>query len=290
MAEEWGINIQTYAPRIKKYLQKGVDNGELIQTKGRGASGRFTVPGLKARKKKARAKRLSKKFDEDVVEYEPGKSARDEARQQTEIELAERRARLEEEAERKLAEKEMKPKKPRPAPRTEWVVACIKGMKIAQEKTWYQVKWEDWAKTTWEPEENLQGCQEAIDNFLVEEKTRLKMEEERRKREEEEGHYEVGRITEVKFRKDGAREFLIRWKGHGPEVDSWEPEENLDCPDKIRTFMEKHERILNVNEKELRVARKKVERLAYGNFKGSGRNRKGFRKTYEDMDASDEDF
>ena len=221
---------------------------------------------------------------------------------------------MEEEAERKLAEKEMKPKKPRPAPRTEWVVACIKGMKIAQEKTWYQVlfppillwlfhrtshwttmtsvqvKWEDWAKTTWEPEENLQGCQEAIDNFLVEEKTRLKMEEERRKREEEEGHYEVGRITEVKFRKDGAREFLIRWKGHGPEVDSWEPEENLDCPDKIRTFMEKHERILNVNEKELRVARKKVERLAYGNFKGSSRNRKGFRKTYEDMDASDDDF
>ena len=46
---------------------------------------------------------------------------------------------MEEEAERKLAEKEMKPKKPRPAPRTEWVVACIKGMKIAQEKTWYQV-------------------------------------------------------------------------------------------------------------------------------------------------------
>ena len=85
MAEEWGINIQTYAPRIKKYLQKGVDNGELIQTKGRGASGRFTVPGLKARKKKARAKRLSKKFDVDVVEYEPGKSARDEAREQTEV-------------------------------------------------------------------------------------------------------------------------------------------------------------------------------------------------------------
>ena len=56
------------------------------------------------------------------------------------MELAERRARLEEEAARKIAEKEMKPKKPRPAPRTDWVVSCIKGMKIAQEKTWYQVK------------------------------------------------------------------------------------------------------------------------------------------------------
>jgi len=288
MAEEWGINIQTYAPKIKKYILKAVENGELLQTKGKGAAGRFTVPGLKARKRKSKTtKRLSKKFDEDEVEYEPGKSARDEAREQTEMELAERRARLEEEAARKLAEKEMKPKKPRPTPKTDWVVSCIKGMKIAQEKTWYQVKWDGWPKTTWEPEENLQGCQEAIDNFLVEEKTRLRMEEERRKREEEEGHYEVGRITEVKFRKDGTREFLIRWKGHGPEVDSWEPEENLDCPEKIEKFMAIHERVLNVSEKTLRIAPKKVERLAFGNFNGSSRNRRGFRQTYEDMDASD---
>merc|ERR1712226_371472 len=140
MAEEWGINVQTYAPKIKKYLLRAVESGEVVQTKGKGASGRFTVPGLKARKKKSRTtKRLSKKFDEDEVEYEPGKSARDEAREQTEMELAERRARLEEEAARKLAEKEMKPKKPRPTPKTDWVVSCIKGMKIAQEKTWYQV-------------------------------------------------------------------------------------------------------------------------------------------------------
>merc|ERR1712037_855869 len=63
------INIQTYAPRIKKYILKSVENGELLQTKGKGAAGRFTVPGLKARKRKSRPKRLSKKFDEDVVEY-----------------------------------------------------------------------------------------------------------------------------------------------------------------------------------------------------------------------------
>ena len=85
MAEEWGINIQTYAPRIKKFILKSVENGELLQTKGKGAAGRFTVPGLKARKRKSGPKRLSKKFDEDVVEYEPGKSARDEAREQTEV-------------------------------------------------------------------------------------------------------------------------------------------------------------------------------------------------------------
>jgi len=290
MAEEWGINVQTYAPKIKKYLLRAVESGEVVQTKGKGASGRFTVPGLKARKKKSRSNGLTKKYDEDVVEYEPVKSARDEAKEQSEIELAERRARLEEEAERKLAEKEMKPKKPKPAPKTDWEVLMIKGMKIAQEKTWYQVKWEGWPKLTWEPEENLMGCQEAIDNFLVEEKTRLRMEEERRKREEEEGHFEVQRILEVKFKKNGEREFMIRWKGHGAENDSWEPESNLDCKEKIQKFMDHHERVIMASEKQLRVAPKKVERLAF-NYSARngkmGRSKNGLRKTYEDMDDSD---
>ena len=158
MAEEWAINVQVvknivqllkrfdsfpyqdYAPKIKKYILRAVENGDVLQTKGKGASGRFTLPGLKARKKKNhKYKKLGKKFDEDEVEYEPGKSARDEAKEKSEMELAERRAKLEEEAERKAAEKEMKPKKPRPEPKTDWVVIMVKGMKIAQEKTWYQV-------------------------------------------------------------------------------------------------------------------------------------------------------
>jgi len=223
------------------------------------------------------------------VEYEPGKSARDEAREQSEILLAERRARLAEEEERKIAEKEMKPKKARPV-KTDWVVAMIKKMKVAQDKTWYQVKWEGSEKMTWEPEENLAGCQEVIDNFLLEEKTRLRMEEERKRREEEEGHYEVQRIQEVKFPKGGkgGREFLIRWKGHGPEDDTWEPEENLDCVSLIERFMEKHGKVLQVSEKSLRVAPKKVERLAFSySARYNSRNKGGLRKTYEDMDDSD---
>ena len=44
------------------------------------------------------------------------------------------------------------------------------------------------------------------------------MEEERRKREEEEGHYEVQRILEVKFKKNGDREFMIRWKGNHNKI------------------------------------------------------------------------
>ena len=108
------------------------------------------------------------------------------------------------------------------------------------------MKWEGSAKPTWEPEENLTGCQELIDNFLFEEKTRLRMEEERRKREDVEGHYEVGRIIEVQFKKSGSREFQVRWKGHGAADDTWEPEAAVA-----------------IEEKSLRIAPKRVERLAF---------------------------
>ena len=57
---------------------------------------------------------------------------------------------------------------------------------------------------------------------------------EKKRREEEEGKYEVGKVLEVKFPKGKPREFLIRWKGHGEEMDSWEPENNLDCSDLIQ--------------------------------------------------------
>ena len=46
---------------------------------GKGVSGRFTVPGLKMKKKK-RKNNLTKKWDEDEVEYVAKKSARDEER------------------------------------------------------------------------------------------------------------------------------------------------------------------------------------------------------------------
>ena len=64
MGEEWGINIQSYAVKIKKAVQAGIEKEFIIQTKGKGLNGRFTVPGLKARKKK-RKNALTKKYDED---------------------------------------------------------------------------------------------------------------------------------------------------------------------------------------------------------------------------------
>lgn len=38
----------------------------------------------------------------------------------------------------------------------------------------------------------------------------------------------------------GKRQFKIRWKGYGPGNDSWEYEEDLNCPNIIKTFLDKN--------------------------------------------------
>merc|ERR1719450_136188 len=115
--------------------------------------------------------------------------------------------------EEELRRAEMKaslPKKPVAPKKTEFEVELIKGKKVKENKTWYLVKWKGFSKCTWEPEENLTSCEDFIDNFLIKEENKLKEEEAKRKMEEEEGHYEVGRILDVKFFKNGKRKFMIR--------------------------------------------------------------------------------
>ena len=290
LAEEWGLYIPDYVNKIKKFLLQAVESGEVIQTKGKGASGRFTVPGMKMKKKK-KSNKLTKKWDEELEpEYEPKKTSRDEQREKFEVEMEMKREQRKEEEARRAELKASLPKRPMAPKRTEWEVEMIKGIRVKGDKTMYLVKWVGWAKTNWEPEENLGGCQDLIDNFLIEEKTKLREDEARRRMEEEEGHYEVSRILEVKFIKGSdRREFLIRWKGHGPEDDTWEPEENLDCEDLIEKFMDRFERRMMVSEKSLREAPKVVERLNYSQNKRHrtgrvGKRAQGFRVTYEGMD------
>merc|ERR1740129_1919573 len=200
IAEEWGVDVKALAPKIKSYIMKAVEFGEIKQTKGKGANGRFTVPGLKIKKKKPKS-HLTKKWDEEQEpEYQPAKTARSEDKEKFLAEqLQRRKERMEAEA-RRLEDKEKMPKKI--VVRKEiYEVESIKAMKTIGDKTWYQVMYENTKKGHWEPEENLEGCRELIDNFLMEEKVRLVKEEERRRREEEEGKYEVQKILEVKFKK-----------------------------------------------------------------------------------------
>lgn len=72
--------------------------------------------------------------------------------------------------------------------------------------------------------------------------------------------FEVEKIIEVRFKKNGTKEFLIRWKGFSPADDTWEPEKNLNCPELIAKFMQKVEKAKTQEMRELRANRVHTKR------------------------------
>ncbi|CEI96166.1 Putative Chromodomain Y-like protein 2 Short=CDY-like 2 [Rhizopus microsporus] len=73
--------------------------------------------------------------------------------------------------------------------------------------------------------------------------------------DDETNYYEVEAILDKREFSTGAAEYLIKWKGYSEEHNTWEPEDNLNCPDILAAFNQGR---INAREKN-REARKKTK-------------------------------
>jgi len=121
-------------------------------------------------------------------------------------------------------------------------------------------------------EEDVEG--KPLESKRKREKTRLPVNKRRRivrpadsdsdSDSEEEERYEVEAILKSK-EEEGKRLYLIKWKGYDQEEDNtWEPEENIDCKEKLAQFQNGNseesaskelceDKLLNRNSKELEM-------------------------------------
>lgn len=163
----------------------------------------------------------------------------------------------------------------------EYEVSKIVGHRTIKGRRQFLVRWKNYSESadTWENEKDL-NCQELMEEYLSNEQEgktppKLKPKTEKSKKTKNNSkkaqnddqndketlkEFEVEKIIEVHFKKNGKRDFLIRWKGFSAADNTWEPEENLNCPELIDKFMQKLEKMKTADVRELRTNRAHTKR------------------------------
>lgn len=91
--------------------------------------------------------------------------------------------------------------------------------------------------------------------------------------EEEEEEFQVEKVLNKRM-KGGKVEYLLKWKGYMDDQNTWEPEENLDCPELIQIYNDSIKQLpatkrkLNVNGGEGDTAKKKLKKVPEISAKG----------------------
>lgn len=107
------------------------------------------------------------------------------------------------------------------------------------------MRWENFGPKddTWQPKESL-SCNDLLKEYHDELDAAILKREEAKleselKAKKSNGEYEVDSIIDSKLVK-GRAKYRIRWKGWDESDDTWQFEDELNCPDLIRAFTKKN--------------------------------------------------